>query len=1020
MGLQYPWWLLLLLLIPIVIVIGAHNLQSTRRWIALGTRCLLILLLAFALAEPRWPRSTKQVTVLFVLDRSLSVPVEQNQDDPNDQRWQRIRKFLNDSVANRPGQNMRDRAGLIAFGRRPRLELLPTDAPRFNLLEISSPIDRHATDIGAAIQLALASFPEDSAKRIVLISDGNQNHGDALEQAQLARSNGVQIDIVPLAANQRQENEVLIERIQAPRQVEQGSQVPLTVWVRSYSRKPVEGILVVRQKSRTETREVVGSPRRVQAELGLNRFVFQQALATQQASYTYEAIFQPLQGLKGDRPQNNQATTHVIARGRRRVLLIEEESGKQSLLVNRLRASARSRMEIIPLPVQQLAQFSTRERLAAFLSNFDCVILADVPAESITEQQQEVIRANTHDQGCGLVMIGGPQSFGAGGWQNTPVEKALPVDAQIKGLEVAEKSGLVLIMHASEMARGNSWQKKIGKLAVERLGPGDEIGVLVYDWNMKWHIPLQQVGTDRDNLYRKLDRMEPGDMPDFDPGLQLAQSALTEKDRGLATKHVIIITDGDPRLTNFGLLTQMRQNKITVSTVGVATHGPASGQYLRRIARATGGRFYLPRRPTELPAIYIRETRQVSQAFIHRKRFKPQLVAAQGPAKGLDDDLPTLKGFVRTTAKPENGVSVPIWSPKQADMRFPILAYWRYGLGTTVAFTSDAGSSELWSENWIAEPLYARFWEQVFDYAMRPIENENLTMRAYYHDGQIRVIVQAKDEQGKPDINLTDLQAEVTLPRGTGQGVRKPQLRFEQKSSGLYEATFPTEQSGSYFIGLRVTRRSMDGGNIKLQDESVRASVTIPYAPEFADMESNVDLLERIRQETGGERFDDDAETLTEIANSGQVFRPTPAGFTSYQPMWHWLLYLAAIVFLIDVAIRRIAFERIDFVGPFHKAWLWLRGREEEEQTPQFFERLKNRKAQIGERLSRPEPSRKFENQGEPMTAPSGADTSTAPLPTSKPPSSASTSDEDDEDDFAARLLKAKKRIQEERDNKKN
>ncbi len=536
----YPWWFLLLMLIPLLIWISGRSRSRPRKWIALTLRSLLILCIVVALAEPRWPRSSDNVTVIFVLDRSLSVPLETS--DGVDKRWERIKRFMNDAVEKRPRGHERDRAGLVVFGRRPRLELLPTDAPRFNLRQISSPLDRQTTDIASAIQLALASFPEDTARRIVLISDGNQNRGDALEQARLARSNGVQIDVLPLAENQRQENEVLIERVQAPRRVEQGSQVPLTVWVRSQSQRRVTGVLTVRQKSLDGVVEVKGYPRRVALDPGVNRFTFQQPLSGQQKSYTYEAQFQP-EGIQGDRPQNNQAITHVIARGRRRALLLEAKAGEQALLVARMRESAKEKMDILPMPASQLGQFPSRERLTAFLSNFDCVILANVPADFLTEQQQEAIRSNTHDQGCGLIMIGGPQSFGAGGWQETPVEKALPVDSQIQGLEVAEKSGLVLIMHASEMARGNTWQKKIAKLAVERLGPSDEVGILVYDWNMRWHIPMQKVGPNRARILAKVSRLNPGDMPDFDPGFLIAHRALTQPGRDFGIKHVIVITD---------------------------------------------------------------------------------------------------------------------------------------------------------------------------------------------------------------------------------------------------------------------------------------------------------------------------------------------------------------------------------------------------------------------------------------------------------------------------------------------
>src|SRR5262249_54051992 len=152
-----------------------------------------------------------------------------------------------------PTARKRDQAGLIVFGRRPRLELLPSDAPRLNLTEITSMIDGSATDIAAALQLALATFPPDSARRIVLLSDGSENRGSAAALGALARSNGVQVDVVPLAARRRQDNEVLVARVEAPMLLEQGAPLPLKVWVRSYCSKPVAGTLKVRQISEKGT-----------------------------------------------------------------------------------------------------------------------------------------------------------------------------------------------------------------------------------------------------------------------------------------------------------------------------------------------------------------------------------------------------------------------------------------------------------------------------------------------------------------------------------------------------------------------------------------------------------------------------------------------------------------------------------------------------------------------------------------------------------------------------------------------
>src|SRR5262249_24901946 len=131
--------------------------------------------------------------------------------------------------------------------RTPRLELPPSDAPRFQLRELPRAVDGGYTDIAAALKLALASFPGGTGKRIVLLSDGNENLGSAEEQARLAQSLRVQIDIVPLAAGQRNEDEVLAERVESPTLIEQGAEVPIRVLFRSFNPHNVIGRLTLRQ-----------------------------------------------------------------------------------------------------------------------------------------------------------------------------------------------------------------------------------------------------------------------------------------------------------------------------------------------------------------------------------------------------------------------------------------------------------------------------------------------------------------------------------------------------------------------------------------------------------------------------------------------------------------------------------------------------------------------------------------------------------------------------------------------------
>ena len=186
-------------------------------------------------------------------------------------------------MAERGAGHERDRAGLIVFGRRPRLELPPSDAPRFNLTEeLPAPADGDHTDIAAALKLALASFTDDTGKRIVLISDGNENLGNAKEQARLAKTLGVEIDVLPLAAGQTNEDEILVERVEAPPLIEQGARVPVRVLIRSHNPNRVVGRVILRQI--IEGQKTPGIESKVVAlRRGLNVVTFTRKLADEQA-----------------------------------------------------------------------------------------------------------------------------------------------------------------------------------------------------------------------------------------------------------------------------------------------------------------------------------------------------------------------------------------------------------------------------------------------------------------------------------------------------------------------------------------------------------------------------------------------------------------------------------------------------------------------------------------------------------------------------------------------------------------
>ena len=331
------------------------------------------------------------------------------------------------------------------------------------------------------------------------------------------------------------------------------------------------------------------------------------------------------------------------------------------------------------------------------------------------------------------------------------------------------------------------------------------------------------------------------------------------------------------------------KDKVTVSTVGVATHGAPQDQQMAQIANATGGRYHKVTNPNLLPAIYIKETRLVSQSFVYEKKFQPRATPLPGgPTENLAA-VPPLFGFVRTTPKQSPLVGIPIESPEFNGQVFPILAYWQYGLGKSVAFTSSPGvrpEKLRWDTDWANSDMYTKFWEQCVTWALRPTESRDFVLTAEPRDGKVRVTIDARDANNKPRIDL-NLRGKVTTPSGKAEAEGRADLEFKQTNAGVYEAEVKADEMGAYFLNVQAwgAVKDKDGKVVPGKDgkpvveakDGARAAVTAPPPPELREFESNPRLLERLRELAGGKTYEDSAAALEEAARSGDVYRPVAA-----------------------------------------------------------------------------------------------------------------------------------------------
>lgn len=1026
-GFDEPWYLLLLVLVPILWIFSLSSLRGLgpyRRLFALGFRTIVFTLLVLALAGVQLQKTSDRVTVLYLLDQSESIP-------------QRTREAMLEYVMQDVARHRRvgdltnaseDKAGVIIFGREATIEHPPIadEIRAVGQLESLYELRTDATNIASALKLAQASFPEDSAKRIVIVSDGNENLGDARTIARTLTNNGIGIDVVPVILDDR--SEIAVEKISLPPDIRRGQPMEARVVVQNYTQPSqenptgeVSGRLRVTRKYGNQ--EELLSEETVTLKPGKNSFAFDSTIDVP-AGYTYQADFAPDDPAADVMKQNNRATAFTHVRGKGRVLLIVdwENSSEFDALVQRM---GELNIEVDVQPSNRL--FST----LAELQGYDCVVLGDVPRASggagedvtnFTDEQIDMLVRNTEQFGCGLVMIGGPNSFGAGGWSNTDLEKAMPVDFQIRNAKVKAVGALVMMMHASEMAQGNYWQKVIGQEALKVLGPSDYCGCVHWDdftgkdnwlWRDSNGKGLARIGGQQKSLLGRLDRMQPGDMPQFEPAMVMALAAF--KTNTASVKHMIIISDGDPTPPSNNILSQYKAANIKIATVAVGTHGPAGSTPLQNIATVTGGKYYVATNPKALPRIFQIETRKVARPLVKEDK-SGMPVAIVDPTNEIlkdIDSLPPITGYVMTTVKENPLVEVLAKNTEaESDDTSTVLATWTYGAGKAGVFTSDAG--QRWTTKWTEWGQYNNFFGQLIRAHMRPVnEGGKFSVVSEVKDGKVRVVITALDAQDE-FLNFLNMSAV-----GTGPEMNTIQMPVRQEAPGRYVGEFAADKAGSYLLAVNTGK-----GNAPLL-----TGVTVPYSAEFRERESNEALLTTLASLTPkggqpgkvieGELAKGNIERLTSLVDT---FRRTLPKAISSQDVWPLFVLLAAGVFLADVFIRRVTVHFYWIRPLLGQLYNRLRGRQMAEVRDERLERLRNRKDALTQQLDQRRTAARFEPQVDAAAPPrdlgdvlndATAGSSDAPQrPADIPPSAAAPPEQDT---YTERLLAAKKKAQKDR-----
>ncbi|MCA8923142.1 MAG: VWA domain-containing protein, partial [Planctomycetes bacterium] len=858
-----PTWLLLavpaLLLVLVARRRSAVGLSPGRLRASTVLRALGVTAVVLAVAGARATLPHKERAVVFALDVSDSVPPAARTHALAwaQQAW--------------AGRTDDDRAALLAFAGEARVE---QPLQRAFVAQDPSPdgLVPQRTSLGQALRTAGALLrSEVGERRVVIFSDGNGDREQARREALSLASAGIQVTTVLLERSPAP-REVLVRQVYAPQSVARDEPLLIKVELDSGGAGEAEVTL---------TRDPPGAEplrQRVALQPGLNRVTFRD-VQREAGLVRYTASIDA----EGDEETaNNVGATLVRVRGQPSVLFVQREgaAGEAARPLLLALEAAGYRVRVMPRPPSGLAE----------LSGYSALIVGDVGAEQWSDEALEATRRWVFEHGGGLLTLGGEHTYGLGGYFQTPLEDALPVRCDVPDKEGLPSVALVLCIDASGSMgtyAGTATRLQLAKEGARRcvglLQPWDRIGVIGFTTQPTWVAPLTRVSA-ASALPRQLSAYTDEGGTRIGPALRAAAEALSTVDTPL--RHAVLLTDGhaESLLELQPELDALTRAGVTVTTVGVGAD--ADSAFLSGLAAATGGRALVSVDARALPRLMSQEAVVASRALLVERPVRPRWL---GPEPEGWADAPPLLGFVLTTARPESELLLDT-GPGDGPEDGPLLVRWRYGLGKAVAFTSDASSR--WTGPWLSWEGYARLFARQLRWLTQP------------RGAGFEVSLSLRGGEGVLDVRTQETEAahELWLRLSTpAEGPPPPPEPLLQVGPGHFQARFDAGLSGSYLA--TVERRRADG----TAERVGWMPGVIAYPDEYRDLSQDAALLEELAQRTGG-------QALT-LDDPPEVYAGERVGRASVQPLDPWLLGLAALLLVCDVAARRLQLPRLGQLG---------------------------------------------------------------------------------------------------------
>lgn len=790
---------------------------------------LVYSLVVLSLAGISWLDTTEATHTIFLVDQSDSVAA----------RRDKVSAYINEQLAEKEAD---DYVEIIVFGDNVAVEHMMTNG------DISYDhhvvINHGGTSLEKAYEFAINRFDQEKNKRLVLISDFKETSGNLLPLLEDAKEEAIEFKHYLIEVAEK--SDVQIVNVQAPTEVDQGESFPITVNV--YSNMDSTANIVLMEEGNIVLQQ------EVQLKKGMQRYVFEDTLLSP-GGHRYVASVDVL----GDAYRQNNKWHHVVeVSGAMSVLMLDpnDEGGVYaSLLMGQGIDVTRVTEDNAKIPLEKMALY-------------DGVVLINASIETLDRKFLEDLKLYVKELGGGLLVVGGDESYAVGGYEDTILEEILPVDMALKiDGESYDLAMMVVVDKSGSMSMSGNGPSKMqmAKEAVirvaETLSGKDQLGLVAFDGQAYEVLPLTEV-TSMDLITEKVASVKADGGTSILPALDQGLESLSKT--ALKGKHLLLVSDGQGEQNGFDFVIAQYPD-VTISTIAIG--GDADFRTMERIAKLGKGRFYQVADYRKIPEIFTKETRLAMDAYIKEGTFLAEK-NSRHPIVANVLQMPLLYGYIGTTPKAQAEMILSVEDE-------PLLSTWQYGLGRTMAWTSDVNS---WARLYYGQPQGVQLLTDLVSNIATLNEFSGMQLDVLSSNDTVRLSGLLED--------MEDVSFEVINAEGEGSKVL-----VDHYSDGYFEGEKQFDAEGFFFL------RAVDQAN---QEVLYQSPIAVNYSKEYDTLHKQ-NILEAYMDKTGSLALDDHQAIFTEIPHKAESQK-------NYDDA---LLLCAIILFVLDVACRKLRFDPI-------------------------------------------------------------------------------------------------------------